>query len=57
LLSVVHGRESRTTDEVLREAEQAIAALTELGDDAGLARAWLLLGEVHNIHGAMAAIA
>jgi tetratricopeptide (TPR) repeat protein len=57
LLSVVHGREPRTTDEVLQEAEQAIAALTELGDDAGLARAWLLLGEVHNIHGAMAAMA
>jgi tetratricopeptide (TPR) repeat protein len=57
MLSVVHGRESRATEEVLREAEQAIAALTELGDDAGLARAWLLLGEVHNIHGAMAAMA
>jgi class 3 adenylate cyclase/tetratricopeptide (TPR) repeat protein len=57
MLSVVHGRESRTTEEVLREAEQAIAALTELGDDAGLARAWLLLGEVHNLHGAMAAMA
>jgi tetratricopeptide (TPR) repeat protein len=57
MLRVVHGRERRTTDEVRQEAEQAIAALTELGDDAGLARAWLLLGEVHNIRGAMGAMA
>ena len=56
-LWVVHGRERRATDEVRQEAEQAIAALTSLGDDAGLARAWLLLGEVHNIRGAMGAMA
>jgi class 3 adenylate cyclase/tetratricopeptide (TPR) repeat protein len=57
LLRFVHGRERRGTDEVGREAERAIAALTELGDDAGLARAWLLLGEVHNVRGRMAAMA
>jgi predicted ATPase/class 3 adenylate cyclase len=57
LLRFVHGREQRSNDEVGREAERAIAALTELGDDAGLARAWLLLGEVHNVLGRMAAMA
>jgi class 3 adenylate cyclase/tetratricopeptide (TPR) repeat protein len=57
MLRVVHGREPRATDEVRQEAEQAIAALTGLEDDAGLARAWLLLGEVHNLRGAMAAMA
>jgi tetratricopeptide (TPR) repeat protein len=57
LLRFVHGRERRGTDEVGREAERAVAALTELGDDAGLARAWLLLGEVHNVRGRMAAMA
>jgi class 3 adenylate cyclase/tetratricopeptide (TPR) repeat protein len=57
LLQIVHGRGRRGTDEVGREAERAIAALTELGDDAGLARAWLLLGEVHNVRGRMAAMA
>jgi tetratricopeptide (TPR) repeat protein len=57
LLRFVHGREQRGNDEVGREAERAIAALTELGDDAGLARAWLLLGEVHNVLGRMAAMA
>jgi predicted ATPase len=57
LLRFVHGRDRRSTAEVGREAEQAIAALTALGDDAGLARAWLLLGEVHNVPGRMAAMA
>jgi tetratricopeptide (TPR) repeat protein len=57
LLRLVHGRERRGIDEVGREAERAIAALTELGDDAGLARAWLLLSEVHNLRGRMAAMA
>jgi tetratricopeptide (TPR) repeat protein len=57
ILRVVHGRERRATDEVRQEAEQAITDLTGLGDDAGLARAWLLLGEVHNIRGAMGAMA
>jgi class 3 adenylate cyclase/tetratricopeptide (TPR) repeat protein len=57
LLRFVHGREQRATDEVGREAERAVAALTALGDDAGLARAWLLLGEVHNNKGRMAAMA
>jgi class 3 adenylate cyclase/tetratricopeptide (TPR) repeat protein len=57
LLRVVHGRDRRTTDQVRQEAEQAIAVLTSLGDDAGLARAWLLLGEVHNVRGRMAAMA
>ncbi|HEU4399874.1 MAG TPA: AAA family ATPase [Actinomycetota bacterium] len=57
LLRFVHGRDRRSTAEVGREAEQAIAALTALGDDAGLARAWLLLGEVHNVRGRMAAMA
>jgi class 3 adenylate cyclase/tetratricopeptide (TPR) repeat protein len=57
LLRFVHGRDQRGNDEVGREAERAIAALTELGDDAGLARAWLLLGEVHNVLGRMAAMA
>jgi class 3 adenylate cyclase/tetratricopeptide (TPR) repeat protein len=57
LLRFVHGREQRSTEELGREAEQAIAALTELGDDAGLGRAWLLLGEVHNNRGHMAAMA
>jgi class 3 adenylate cyclase/tetratricopeptide (TPR) repeat protein len=57
LLAVVHGRERRGIDQVRQEAERAIAELTELGDDAGLARAWLLLGEVHNVKGRMAAMA
>jgi class 3 adenylate cyclase/tetratricopeptide (TPR) repeat protein len=57
LLRFVHGRERRGIDEVAQEAEQAIAALTELRDDAGLARAWLLLSEVHNLRGRMAAMA
>jgi class 3 adenylate cyclase/tetratricopeptide (TPR) repeat protein len=57
LLRFVHGREPRGVDEVGQEAERAVAALTELGDDAGLARAWLLLGEVHNVRGRMAAMA
>jgi len=57
LLRFVHGRDRRSTEEVGREAERAIAALTELGDDAGLARAWLLLGEVDNVKGRMAAMA
>ena len=57
LLRFVHGRERRSTDEVGREAERAVAALTELGDDTGLGKAWLLLGEVHNVRGRMAAMA
>jgi predicted ATPase/class 3 adenylate cyclase len=57
LLRFVHGREPRGIDEVGQEAERAVAALTELGDDAGLARAWLLLGEVYNVRGRMAAMA
>jgi class 3 adenylate cyclase/tetratricopeptide (TPR) repeat protein len=57
LLRFVHGRERRSVDEVGREAEQAVTALTELGDDAALGRAWLLLGEVHNVRGRMAAMA
>ena len=56
-LRALHGRERRTTEEIRRQAEQAIVALTEVGDDAGLARAWLLLSEVHNVWGAMAAMA
>jgi class 3 adenylate cyclase/tetratricopeptide (TPR) repeat protein len=57
LLRFVHGRERRSIDEVGHEAEQAVAALTELGDEAALGRAWLLLGEVHNVRGRMAAMA
>ena len=57
LLRFVHGRERRSIDEVGHDAERAVAALTELGDDAGLGRAWLLLGEVHNVRGRMAAMA
>jgi tetratricopeptide (TPR) repeat protein len=34
-----------------REAEQAITRLTDLDDALGLAKAWLLLGDVHNIRG------
>jgi tetratricopeptide (TPR) repeat protein len=37
-----------STEATRREAEQAITRLTELDDDLGLAKAWLLLGEVHN---------
>ena len=37
-----------STEAARREAEQAITRLTELDDDLGLAKAWLLLGEVHN---------
>jgi class 3 adenylate cyclase/tetratricopeptide (TPR) repeat protein len=57
LLRFVHGRDRRATDEVRQETERAIAALTELGDDAGLARAWLVLGEVDNDLGRAAAMA
>jgi class 3 adenylate cyclase/tetratricopeptide (TPR) repeat protein len=37
-----------STEAARREAEQAITRLTELDDDLGLAKAWLLLSEVHN---------
>ena len=40
-----------STEAARREAEQAITRLTELDDDLGLAKAWLLLSEVHNIRG------
>jgi class 3 adenylate cyclase/predicted ATPase len=40
---------SVATAEIVEAAEQAIAALTELGDDGGLARAWRLLSEAHVI--------
>lgn len=33
------------------EAERAIEVLTGLGDDLGLAQAWMLLGEVRFLHG------
>jgi tetratricopeptide (TPR) repeat protein len=39
-----------------REAEQAIPQLTELDDPLGLAKAWMLLGEVHNIRGRFGAM-
>jgi class 3 adenylate cyclase/tetratricopeptide (TPR) repeat protein len=35
------------TDELLRVAESVIPAFQELGDDTGLARAWLLIAEAH----------
>ena len=40
---------SVATAEIVLAAEQAIATLTELGDDGGLARAWRLLSEAHVI--------
>jgi class 3 adenylate cyclase/tetratricopeptide (TPR) repeat protein len=56
-LRLLPGRERRTTEEVRQEAERAIEVLTELGDDAGIARAWLLLSEVHNVWGRLAEMA
>ena len=36
---------------LVRVANEAIAGLEPLGDDAGLSKAWWLLGEVHSIAG------
>jgi predicted ATPase/DNA-binding SARP family transcriptional activator/class 3 adenylate cyclase len=49
--------EDTTTDNVRRQTERAIAELTGLGDDLGLARAWRLLCEVHNTWNQGAALA
>jgi class 3 adenylate cyclase/tetratricopeptide (TPR) repeat protein len=38
-------------DEIVAEAEQAIAMLEEVGDDRGLAEAWRLVGEARNSQG------
>jgi class 3 adenylate cyclase/tetratricopeptide (TPR) repeat protein len=54
---LAHGRPRRTAQEMRRETEQAISELTELGDDAGLARAWIVLGEIHNLQGQLGAMA
>lgn len=42
-------------DEASGEAERAIAVLTDLGDDLGLAQAWGVLCEVHYLRGRVAA--
>jgi tetratricopeptide (TPR) repeat protein len=41
--------------EAVPEAERLIATLEALGDDRGLARAWLLMGELHWTHARYAA--
>ena len=51
------GRPRRSADELRAEAEQAVAELTELGDEAGLARAWYLLAELDNLQGRLGAMA
>jgi class 3 adenylate cyclase len=56
-LGVLPARERRPVEEVRQTAERAIVALTELGDDAGLARAWLVVSELHNLGGRFAAMA
>jgi class 3 adenylate cyclase/tetratricopeptide (TPR) repeat protein len=43
------------TEAAHQEAEEAIIRLTELDDALGLAKAWLLLSEVHNTRGRFAA--
>ena len=43
--------DSGSAEAARREAEQAITRLTDLDDALGLAKAWLLLSEVHNIRG------
>ena len=54
--AVLPARERRPAEELRQTVERSIAALTELDDDAGLARAWLVLSEVHNPGGRYAAM-
>jgi tetratricopeptide (TPR) repeat protein len=54
---LAHGRPRRTAEEMRSETEQAISELTELGDDAGLAKAWIVLGEIYNLQGQLGAMA
>jgi class 3 adenylate cyclase/tetratricopeptide (TPR) repeat protein len=42
-----------SSDDALRLVEEAVAALTPIGDDAGLAIAWQLAGQVQNLLGGM----
>ena len=42
-----------SSDDALRLVEGAVAALTPIGDDAGLALAWQLAGQVQNLLGDM----
>jgi class 3 adenylate cyclase/predicted ATPase len=42
-----------SSDDALRLVEEAVAALTPIGDDAGLAIAWQLAGQVQNVLGDM----
>jgi class 3 adenylate cyclase/tetratricopeptide (TPR) repeat protein len=39
---------SRAWDELLAETKQAIEVFEEVGDEAGLAKAWMLRGEMYN---------
>jgi class 3 adenylate cyclase/tetratricopeptide (TPR) repeat protein len=45
-----------TVDSARAQAEEAIRVLESLGDDAGLASAWLLVGDIHNWLQEMAAM-
>ena len=42
-----------SSDDALRLVEEAVAALTPIGDDAGLAIAWQVAGQVQNMLGDM----
>jgi class 3 adenylate cyclase/tetratricopeptide (TPR) repeat protein len=56
LAALAHGRERRSTGELLEEAQRGVQALTEFGDDAGLARAWRIVSEIYSRRGRGSAV-